>query len=296
MTGRTASLRNLLAIVGLIAVCLGILQAAEEGDSLAVQRAKYGDAVKAAREKLHARYRELAVQALDKKDPELAEVLQREMKVFEEQNLLVGRPEMTKAFQEYGATIKKAAADLTLQYQTAIKSELKAGRSEKSDALTQELLQLRLPTKLVSFKMLSNPLLFVQHGDHKGIVAQCRGDGNKLNATMEVVAGLAEPSYFSIRSANMPDTYMTHGGFRIVFQRYADDPVFFQNATFKKLTGLAVKNGVSFESVNYPGYYVRVRDNGELWLDELAKSQNQTLFRKQATFIQTQPQFKLFEE
>jgi hypothetical protein len=47
-----------------------------------------------------------------------------------------------------------------------------------------------------------------------------------------------------------------------------NDRLFEQDATFCLITGLT-GSGISFESVNYPGHFIR-RRNFELWLNRLA--------------------------
>jgi hypothetical protein len=51
------------------------------------------------------------------------------------------------------------------------------------------------------------------------------------------------------------------------------------------VSGLADSAGTSFESVNYPGHYLRHK-NFELWLDRYDGTEQ---FRKDATFRATQP-------
>ncbi|MNL52713.1 Alpha-L-arabinofuranosidase B (ABFB) [compost metagenome] len=47
------------------------------------------------------------------------------------------------------------------------------------------------------------------------------------------------------------------------------------------VAGLADSSGVSFESANYPGRFLRVRTNGEVWLDQ---NDSTAAFRNEATF------------
>jgi hypothetical protein len=54
-----------------------------------------------------------------------------------------------------------------------------------------------------------------------------------------------------------------------------------KNSTFRIVNGLA-EPGVSLESLNYPGHYLRHRDF-EIWLDKLEGSDTD-LFREDATF------------
>lgn len=54
-----------------------------------------------------------------------------------------------------------------------------------------------------------------------------------------------------------------------------------QDSQFKMVSGLAGSTGVSFEAVNFPGYYLRARANGEVWLDA---NDSTTAFANEATF------------
>jgi hypothetical protein len=47
------------------------------------------------------------------------------------------------------------------------------------------------------------------------------------------------------------------------------------------VAGLANASAISFESVNFPGYYLRRRSNGEVWLDQ---NNNTATFRNDATW------------
>ncbi|MBW2363794.1 MAG: AbfB domain-containing protein, partial [Deltaproteobacteria bacterium] len=53
-----------------------------------------------------------------------------------------------------------------------------------------------------------------------------------------------------------------------------------QDASFRLVPGLANRNLVSFESVNFPGYYLRHQG----FRIKLARGSNNDLFRKDATF------------
>ncbi|MNC64944.1 Alpha-L-arabinofuranosidase B (ABFB) [compost metagenome] len=47
------------------------------------------------------------------------------------------------------------------------------------------------------------------------------------------------------------------------------------------VTGLADGSGISLQSVNFPGRYMRVRSNGEVWLDQ---SDGTSAFNNESTF------------
>lgn len=64
-----------------------------------------------------------------------------------------------------------------------------------------------------------------------------------------------------------------------------------QDSQFKMVTGLADSSGVSFESINFPGRYLRVRSNGEVWLDSNDSTTtfaNDTTFRRMAGLADAQ--------
>ena len=67
--------------------------------------------------------------------------------------------------------------------------------------------------------------------------------------------------------------------------KITDEKLFKEDATFCVRRGLAEGNALSFESFNFPKYYIRHRDF-ELWVGQ---DDGSDLFKKDATFIQTQP-------
>ncbi|XEC94420.1 RICIN domain-containing protein [Paenibacillus tarimensis] len=89
-----------------------------------------------------------------------------------------------------------------------------------------------------------------------------------------------EPISVNVRlqSHNFPDRYVRHSNYRARIDANVS-PV--QDSQFKMVAGLADARGVSFESVNFPGRYLRVRTNGEVWLDS---NDSTTAFANEATF------------
>lgn len=81
-----------------------------------------------------------------------------------------------------------------------------------------------------------------------------------------------------IQSYNFPDRYIRHSNYRGQLDANVS-PV--QDSQFKMVAGLTNTDGVSFESVNFPGYFLRVRSNGEVWLDQ---NDSATAFKNEATF------------
>ncbi|MGG1517334.1 AbfB domain-containing protein [Paenibacillus oryzisoli] len=89
-----------------------------------------------------------------------------------------------------------------------------------------------------------------------------------------------EPVSVSVRlqSYNFPDRYIRHSSYRA---RIDANVAPAQDTQFNMVAGLADATGVSFESVNFPGRFLRVRSNGEVWLDQ---NDGTTVFKNDATF------------
>lgn len=93
-------------------------------------------------------------------------------------------------------------------------------------------------------------------------------------------------AFKSFRSANFFDLYISHEDFRGIIAKPHSN-VEKENATFKIVEGLIPilyhgSNSISFESMNFPGHYLRVRTNGEIFLDKLEDTHE---FREQTTFM-----------
>ncbi|WP_194842163.1 AbfB domain-containing protein [Gracilibacillus salitolerans] len=89
-----------------------------------------------------------------------------------------------------------------------------------------------------------------------------------------------EPVSVNVRlqSYNFPDRYVRHSNYRTRIDANVSPA---QDSEFRMVTGLASSSGVSFESINFPGYYLRVRSNGEVWLDS---NDDTSTFAMEATF------------
>lgn len=89
-----------------------------------------------------------------------------------------------------------------------------------------------------------------------------------------------EPVSVNVRlqSYNFPDRYLRHANYRARIDSNVSPA---QDAQFKMVAGLTDARGVSFESVNFPGRFLRVRANGEVWLDA---NDSTAAFATDATF------------
>jgi hypothetical protein len=80
-----------------------------------------------------------------------------------------------------------------------------------------------------------------------------------------------------MQSYNYQTRYIRHQNYRA---RIDENVSPFEDSQFRVVPGLANPNAVSFEAVNYPGYYLRHRNN-EVWLDA---NDGSSLFSADATW------------
>jgi hypothetical protein len=81
-----------------------------------------------------------------------------------------------------------------------------------------------------------------------------------------------------LRLSTTTNQYIRHSGFRGYI---ATDPYPAQDSEFRVVPGLSGSTGVSFESINFPGRYLRVRADGSVWVDT---TDNTSTFNDSATF------------
>ncbi|MEE1831499.1 sigma-70 family RNA polymerase sigma factor [Streptomyces sp. SP17KL33] len=83
-------------------------------------------------------------------------------------------------------------------------------------------------------------------------------------ATFTFVPGLADPRCYSLRDGT--GRYLRHYAFRIRLDTDDGSAIFREDATFCARSG-STGGSVSLESYNYPGRYLRHREDLQLWLD-----------------------------
>ncbi len=74
-----------------------------------------------------------------------------------------------------------------------------------------------------------------------------------------IVPGLAcaGSGYVSFESVSLPGYYLRHYNYDFMLAQYDNTGVFAQDATFKKVAGLANSSWTSFQSYNFPNRYIR---------------------------------------
>jgi hypothetical protein len=83
---------------------------------------------------------------------------------------------------------------------------------------------------------------------------------DKQSATFVQAAGLANPRCVSFASIDRPGSYLRHQNFQLRLQPSDGSALFSQDATFCPGPGNSGQ-GTSFQSVNFPGQYLRTFEN-----------------------------------
>jgi hypothetical protein len=124
---------------------------------------------------------------------------------------------------------------------------------------------------------------FIRHRNYRGELTVIESATDRKDSTFKIVPGISGRG-LSFESLNFPGYYLRHKNFEIWLDRNTDNDLFKKDASFNiRIPGLV--GGplsylyVSFESLNYPGHYIRHR-NFKLYLEK----GNDELFRKDASF------------
>jgi len=137
-----------------------------------------------------------------------------------------------------------------------------------------------------ALRSVDNPGDYVSQSGRLGILAPVGAAGSAATrqaATFTFVPGLADPRCYSLRDAT--GRYLRHYAFRIRLDTDDGSVIFQKDATFCPRSG-STAGSVSLESYNYPGRYLRHRDNLQLWLDP---SENTAAYRAGRSFVLVAP-------
>lgn len=112
---------------------------------------------------------------------------------------------------------------------------------------------------------------------HISIVGVDRTEWNKLICAFE------QPDWQRLRSYILPDYYVrTTEDLKIRLAPIPFDP--FTSCFWKPLSGLACPDGITFESVHRPGYYLRSKH----FVLELSEWEDNNSFREESTFVKSE--------
>jgi Alpha-L-arabinofuranosidase B (ABFB) domain len=252
----------------------------------------YGGEVAAAKASVVEKYQEAILAEVKAGHLGAAEQIRQFSQRFDTKGVLteVKDHPMAGTFRAYGKALKAAGDKLREAYVKELERLTRLGEIEAANSLVSELNARRLPADLVSFQT-QRGNAYLNHWGLKFQANQPKSVGGRMNATFELTAGLSKPQFVSFRSINWPDYYLDHFGYRIRLTPVQDDLSWKQHASWIKLPGLTGRRGVSFRSVSHPDRYIRIRRNGEAWLD---KFENNLEYKQQATFYQRKPLFGLW--
>jgi hypothetical protein len=271
-------------------------------------KAAYKTAVEKAKATLLRRFEELHKSLAARGKKKTAAQVKEDKDRFSSQGMLLCRqPEVKKATLEYGQALKSARDALASSYQDAIDEYAKLRKSaraaqmkvDRTPQLRMEADRLGLTAPLVSLRGYRRRT-YIQHWAFEGWLRPVTSDEKRLNATFELVPGLAhmgpnseaDPynSHVSFRSINIPNHYLVHGDFRVRLQPYQELIDYQRNGTFRRVKGLGAATAFSFEAINHPGHYIRARGDA-LFVD---KYDGTPRFRSDATFVFVGPLFELW--
>ncbi|KOU56833.1 hypothetical protein ADK57_40970 [Streptomyces sp. MMG1533] len=137
-----------------------------------------------------------------------------------------------------------------------------------------------------ALRSVDNPGDYVSQSGRLGIlgpVGATSSAATRQAATFTFVPGLADPRCYSLRDAT--GRYLRHYAFRIRLDTDDRSAIFQKDATFCPRSG-STAGSVSLESYNYPGRYLRHRDNLQLWLDPSEKT---AAYRASRSFVLVAP-------
>lgn len=138
---------------------------------------------------------------------------------------------------------------------------------------------------LASLESVNAAGLVVTTADDLGVLAPVDARSQapaRERATFEAIRGLADASCVSFRAKDR--RYLRHSSWRLRLSQDDGTELFRGDATFCVRAG-SVPGSVSFESSNYPGWFLRHR-GAELWVDQ---SDDSAGFRADASFRPRQP-------
>ncbi|MER6244364.1 sigma-70 family RNA polymerase sigma factor [Streptomyces griseorubiginosus] len=137
-----------------------------------------------------------------------------------------------------------------------------------------------------ALRSVDRPGDYASQSDRLGIlgpVGATSSEAARQAATFTFVPGLADSHCYSLKDA--AGRYVRHYAFRIRLDTDDASALFRKDATFCPRAG-STPGSVSLESYNYPGRYLRHRDDLQLWLDP---AQDTAAYRASRSFVLAAP-------
>jgi len=238
---------------------------ADELETIDEREQEYEQAQKDARDAVLKAYAaELLKASKDNRSDDVAR-LTNHLKVFRSSGIMVSE-ELHPQFIESAIKTHAARNRLMKAYEEAKKKCVEELRFEKAEELRAIVKTRGLDSRLVSIRLAKRHTDFICHGDYLGVLAPTKTKSQKMNATFEMVAGLADGKGVSFRSVNVPNHYLVHGGNRIRLQDFQDKEGFRLNGTFLLHQGQGRKSAVMFVAINFPTHAIWAKGQ-ELWIE-----------------------------
>jgi hypothetical protein len=143
----------------------------------------------------------------------------------------------------------------------------------------------------VSYVSALYPGQYVRHVDSQVYIGPIDSmlAAEEEGASFEAIPGVWDCECISLRAVNLNSSLVRHAGSRVYVHPAADMDLYLADATFCPEPGLADPEGVSFRSVNYPQRMIHLRNQNELWIDDIVVSPPATpaqaaLFADEVTF------------
>lgn len=141
---------------------------------------------------------------------------------------------------------------------------------------------------LASYESMAYPGSFMRRVQEKGFITpvDVSSQLDRDEATFEMIPGLYDVRCVTFRAQSRPINVFRHAGSRLYLHAPDLDDLFLADATFCEEAGLGDPEGISFRSVNYPQRVIHVRNENELWIDDLTDTPE---FAAEATFYRVSP-------
>lgn len=141
------------------------------------------------------------------------------------------------------------------------------------------------PRYTASFVSHAFPGQYVRYIDDKGFIGalDLQSAADREQASFEMIPGLYDQNCSSFRALNKPATLFRHANSRIFMQPADSLPLYLADATFCEEPGMADAVGITFRSVNYVQRVIHLRNQNELWIDDVPDPMTPE-FASEATF------------
>jgi hypothetical protein len=142
------------------------------------------------------------------------------------------------------------------------------------------------PRYTASFVSHAHPGQYIRYVADEGFIGaiDVASTLEKQQASFEMIPGMAKASCSSFRAVETAGLFFRHSGSRIYLNAANDQPLFLYDATFCEEAGMADPAGVTFRSSNYPERVIHLRNQNELWIDDVPAAPIAPEFASDATF------------